>query len=208
MQEKVKLEISLQEKQFFFAQRSFGSVTIKSAAETCVVAGQNVKIIDTPGFLDAMSPTEVFNVAELSRAFVLAKDGVHAVGLVMDGSKRCDQYTADAINEILNFPDIIPFVFVLFTRGGTLGKTESKQKIEIQRMLGEANCPSQLKNFMHAISNRYMILESVEYNKKSNYQVGNLLHKLMKSKETVKIDCYIQKCSKLQRKYTIKHVKN
>lgn len=156
-------------KKVFLAKKSFGGVTINSAAVSCNVAGKNIQIIDTPGFLDAVKP-EGIDYKEMAHAFMLARNGVHAFGLVIKSSERCDSSVAKALKEIMVcFPSVIPYIFVIFTHAAMLGENESLQKKQIVEMFEDSNCPQQLKEFLKAINNRYMLLESLDYNNKLSY---------------------------------------
>ena len=161
----------------FKAKRSFGGVTTVSAAATAIIAQESVQIIDTPGFMDALSP-ETFDFKELAHALVLARNGVHAFGLLIDVSKRYDQKMASSIKELLlGFKEIIPYIFVLFTKAGDLQdeqlqitmKDEQALRAEIEKMLCDPKCPPQLLKLLQLTDWKYMTLETKHYNKQSDY---------------------------------------
>lgn len=166
-------------KEVFISKRAFGRATIESAAETAVIAQHSVQIIDTPGFMDVLSSTNI-NVDELAHALVLSRNGIHAFGLVIDVSTRFDKGIASTLQELLSsFKDIIPYIFILFTKAGCLengkkqlqitGKNEQVLRAKIEEMLADSACPSQLTELLELTSKQYMTLEAICYNEKSDY---------------------------------------
>ena len=167
-------------KEIFKSEVSFGSITTKSAAETAIIAQQSVQIIDTPGFMDAMLPDKI-DTYELTHALILARNGVHAFGIVIDASKRFDQSYALSLQELLSSfgKKIIRYVFVLFTHAASLGdkkeqlqvtgKDEKLLKAKIEKMLASPGCPPQLLQLLQLTNNQYMILETQCYNEQSDY---------------------------------------
>ena len=153
----------------FPSLRSFGGVTTVSSAATCNIAEQEIQIIDTPGFMDAVNP-EIVDCTEIAQAFMLARNGVHALALVVDSTKRCDQAVSMALEVVVSaFHKALPYIFVIFTQAAELGEKESTQKIALEKLLAEPTCPKQLTLFLKAINNRYMLLESRKFNKNSSY---------------------------------------
>ena len=166
-------------KEVFVSKRAFGGVTTESAAETAIIAQQSVQIIDTPGFMDAMLPNKLkVNLTELAHALVLARNGVHAIGIVIDLTARFNSSIAQGIEELLsNFKEtVFPYIFVLFTKAGCLRNNvqiaindEKILRVEIEKMLSDPKCPSQLSRLLQLTNNQYMTLETQSYNKQSDY---------------------------------------
>ena len=167
-------------KQVFVSKRAFGGVTTESAAETAIIAQQSIQIIDTPGFMDVLSSSDI-NVNELAHALVLSRNGIHAFGIVIDASTRFDKGINKALQELLSsFNDTIPYVFVLFTKVGCLrneeeqlqitGKDEQALRAEIEMMLADPACPPRLNELLQLTNRQYMTLESKYYSKQSDYR--------------------------------------
>ena len=156
-------------KKIFDSDIDFGGVTTVSAAKTIQIDETNLQIIDTPGFMDAVN-AELIDSQEIAHAIVLAREGVHAFGLVMKGNGRFDKASALALKELeVSFSEILPYIFVIFTHSAALGQQESTQKKKLEKMLANPKCPKQMNDFLQAINNRYMLLESVDYDRDSNY---------------------------------------
>ena len=167
-------------KEVFDSEIGFGGGTTKSAAETAIIAQQSVQIIDTPGFMDALLPDKI-NTWELTRALILACDGVHAFGIVIDVSKRFDQSNALGLKELLSSFDkkIIHYAFILFTHAASLGenkeqlqigeKDEKLLKEKIEKMIASPKCPQELIRLLQLTNNQYMTLETRYYDKQSDY---------------------------------------
>ena len=166
-------------KNVFASRRSFGGVTTESAAETAIVAQQSVQIIDTPGFMDAMLPEKLkVSVKEIAYALVLARNGVHAIGIVIDVSERLDKSRVQGIEDLLSSfkKTIVPYIFVLFTKAGCIQKNvitkndEHVLRAEIEKMLADPTCPSQLLQLLQLTNYQYMTLETESYDKQSDYR--------------------------------------
>ena len=135
------------------------SVTEKCSAATSTICGKTVKIIDTPGFFDGFTPTEE-TLQELSKAVLLAKDGIHAFAFVMNNSR----YTADyekAVYQLLHFKGLKPFLFVLLTHAEDVGITKAGADDYIKTTLSHPRCPPSLKTLMKLVENRVIMVESI-----------------------------------------------
>ena len=146
-------------KKVFAKKRGFIHCTDKSSTATSNVCGKTVKIIDTPGFFDAFTPTEQ-NFMEVSRALTFAKDGINAVAFVMEYHRFTEQ-SEKAIQQILKLKGIHPFMFVLLTHAEDDGATKAAADELIQQDLSDPLCPPGLKDLMQLVDNRVVMLESV-----------------------------------------------
>ena len=136
------------------------SVTKQSAYIKTVINARSITFIDTPGFCDANISMSQKN-EEKAHALMLAKDGVHAFAFVLDVTSRFSQTHAIALQDFQKFEGIIPFTFVVFTKGKQLASSEAQQRQIISGMLN--NSPAALKQFMQKLNYRYIILESIDY---------------------------------------------
>ena len=136
------------------------SVSKQSSFIKSVINARPVTFIDTPGFCDANISLSLQN-EEKAHALLLAKEGVHAFAFVLDVTSRFSQTHMTALQDFQKFEGIMPFTFVIFTKGKRLASIESEQQKVISRMLN--NSPPALKQFMQNINYRYIILESIEH---------------------------------------------
>ena len=171
-------------KKAFLSQKGLLAVTDECNASTSVICGKTVKIIDTPGFFDGFKSTEE-NFKELSRALTFAKDGFHAVALVMNFNRFIVTHT-EALNQILNFKGIKPYLFVLLTHTENEGITKEATDKYIRECLLSPKCPQGLKNLMHEVENRVIMLESVlpldqNYQKLKSKQLLEMVESIFKS---------------------------
>ena len=167
-------------KKAFYTAIAFGQVTTESEDETAIIAQQSVQIIDTPGFMNALSPTSI-NVGELFHAASLACNGVPAVGIVIETNRGFDQSKVMVLQEFLSmFKEIIPYAFVLFTKVSSLMKDDEGQyqistkdeqvlRAKIEKMLANPICPLPLLQLLQLTHWKYMTLETKYYNKQSDY---------------------------------------
>lgn len=139
------------------------SVTSKSDVHETVMNGRQVRLIDTPGFCDNFEKDED-KVEELGKAIILAKEGVHAIALVINAAHRFTSAEAKALEEIQLLGELWPFMFVIFTAAKSYGTSEDKQKKAVIDALDSSRCPHQFKTMMERVQRRFMMLESTENN--------------------------------------------
>ena len=158
----------LNKKDMFSTEGGLLAVTDICSAATSTICGKTVKIIDTPGFFDGVTPTEE-EVNELSRALTLAKDGIHAVAFVMNNNRYTSQ-CEKAIQQLHRFKGLQPFMFVILTHAKNKGITKVETDEYIQQTLSNHRCPSGLKNLLEMFENRVIMLESIECNTEDYYK--------------------------------------
>ena len=150
---------------FFFRESKFIgkggllSVTEKCSEATSTICDKKVKIIDSPGFFDGLASAEdTFN--ELSKAMTHAKDGIHAVAFVMKNNRYTEE-CEKAIEQLLHFRGLQPFIFVLLTYAKNIGVTKAKTDEYIQQTLSDERCPPGFKSLMQLVNNHVIMLDSV-----------------------------------------------
>ena len=161
-------------------------MTDESTAEISTICGKKIKIIDTPGFFDGFKSTEE-NFRELSRAFMLAKDGIHAVAFVMNYNRfttTCEK----VLEQIFHFKGMQPYLFVLLTQTDNEGITKVATDKHIEECLLSPRCPQGLKNLMQHVSNRVIMVETVgfvekNYQKQKSQELITMVESVFKSNE-------------------------
>ena len=162
------------------------AVTDESTAEISTICGKKVKIVDTPGFFDGFKSTEE-NFKELSRAFMLAKDGIHAVAFVMNYN-RFTVSCEEALQQLFHFKGIQPYLFVLLTQTDNEGITKVATDKYIKECLSSPKCPQGLKNLMQHVNYRVIMVETVSfveknYQKQKRQEFINMVESVFKSNE-------------------------
>ena len=155
-------------KEAFIHEDGLSSVTSETSAATSTICGKKVQIIDTPGFFDAHTPIQE-NYNELIKAFILAKDGIHATAFVLSISHRFNELTKKAVQGLLHFKGLVPFVFVLLTHAKENGDTKEKTTKYIQKELSAKRCASSFKELMQLVNERVIMVDSILYNKDKDY---------------------------------------
>ena len=148
-------------KNAFEANAGFASVTSKSAAATITMQDIRLKLIDTPGFCDDYE-TEEEHMNEFGEALVLASKGVNAIGLVISAKARYTANETNTIKYMTEFPELWPYMFVLFTNAGSIGSNEHERNTNLQANFKHPRCPEALKELMQKVKNRYVLVESVK----------------------------------------------
>ena len=141
--------------------RSLGYVTTQCSAATSTICGKTVKIIDTPGlFCLLFNDDKTFQ--ELNKSLALAKDGIHAIAIVMSLDYRCTELHVKAIMRLLHLKSRL---FVLWTHARHFGVT----KAEADEIVQCSEISDDFKNILPLIENRVIMVES--FNTTEEYRV-------------------------------------
>ena len=144
------------------------AVTAKSDAHVQCILGKQVLFIDTPGFGDEFASDEV-RMAELGRAILFAREGVNAIVLCLDGSRRFDSSIAQLLKEFEVLGAFWPYTFIMYTHAADMGNTEQEQKLMISQWLDSPKCPERMKWLFDKVSHRCMTVESKQFKNYSGY---------------------------------------
>ena len=139
-------------------------VTSKSGEHTAVVNSRELKIIDTPGFCEDNVQDGEEDISELGKAILFARDGVHAIGLVINSSQRVTSSQMTLLKELELFGELWPFMFIIFTAAKGYGDTEKEQRNAIDNMYKNPRCPEIVKMLLDKVDKRYIVLESTDTN--------------------------------------------
>ncbi|KAK1553750.1 hypothetical protein Q3G72_003090 [Acer saccharum] len=127
----------------FKSRRSSAGFTSTCELERTVTSnGQIINVIDTPGLFDASVESE-FIGKEIARCIDLAKDGIHAVLVVLSVRTRFTKEEEAAIFSLQTLfgSKIIDYMIVDFTGGDELEENEET----LEGYLGGGDCPEPLK---------------------------------------------------------------
>ncbi|KAK1555072.1 hypothetical protein Q3G72_021555 [Acer saccharum] len=158
----------------FKSRRSSAGVTSTCKLERTVTSdGQIINVIDTPGLFDSAVESE-FIGKEIARCVDLAKDGFHAVLVVLSVRNRFTKEEEAAILSLqtLFSSKITDYMIVVFTGGDELEENEET----LEGYLGDGNCPEPLKNILNLCRNRRVLFDNKTNDKtKKAEQVRELL---------------------------------
>ncbi|TXG52049.1 hypothetical protein EZV62_021218 [Acer yangbiense] len=158
----------------FKSRRSSAGVTSTCKLERTVTSdGQIINVIDTPGLFDSAVESE-FIGKEIARCVDLAKDGIHAVLVVLSVRNRFTKEEEAAILSLqtLFSSKITDYIIVVFTGGDELEENEET----LEGYLGDGDCPEPLKNILNLCRNRRVLFDNKTIDKtKKAEQVRELL---------------------------------
>ena len=137
-------------------------VTSKSGEHTAIVNSRELKIIDTPGFCEGNEKDGEEDLTELGKAILFARNGVHAIGLVLNASQRVTTSQMTLLKELELFGELWPFMFIIFTAAKGYGGTEKVQRNAIDKMYENPRCPETIKMLLDKVDKRYIVLESTD----------------------------------------------
>ena len=123
--------------------------------------GQSTKILNAPKILNPFLLWEN-ELEKLAAAILSAPNGINALGVVIDFSSRLTCTDAEMLAQLLQFPEVIPYTFVVFSHAKRLAEGDIQQECIIREMLSDAECPTILSTLLKEINHRYILLESAK----------------------------------------------
>ncbi|XP_074264130.1 immune-associated nucleotide-binding protein 9-like [Silene latifolia] len=143
-------------KRVFKSKRSFASVTSMTEMQSQMLKdGRVVNVIDTIGLFDPVLESEVIG-KEIVKCVDLAKDGIHAVLLVVSLRTRFTREEATALNLLQTFfgPKIIDYMIVVFTGGDELEENDETLDDYL------TGCPEPLQKILTSCRGRHVLFDN------------------------------------------------
>ncbi|KAJ0099011.1 hypothetical protein Patl1_21082 [Pistacia atlantica] len=159
----------LGKKAFKSKASSSGVTKTTELQKTELKDGPIINVIDSPGVFDLSADSE-FVAKEIVKCIKLAKDGIHAILLVLSVRNRFTQEEHDAVLTLQSLfgRKIVNYMIVVFTGGDELEENEET----LEEYLGE--CPDPLKEILALCENRLVLFDNKDETKRAK-QVGELL---------------------------------
>ncbi|XP_076901523.1 immune-associated nucleotide-binding protein 9-like [Bidens hawaiensis] len=159
-------------KKEFVSKASSAGVTSTSELRTAVLNdGQMLNVIDTPGLFDSSVDTE-FIGKEIVRCINMARDGIHAVLVVLSVRNRFSKEEESAISSLRTLfgSKINDYMIVVFTGGDELEENEQTLKEFLE------DCPESLKETLSQCGDRCAVFDNrTKDQRKKMLQVQELL---------------------------------
>ncbi|KAJ0085249.1 hypothetical protein Patl1_07556 [Pistacia atlantica] len=162
----------LGKKAFKSKASSSGVTKTTELQKTELKDGLIINVIDTPGLFDLSADSE-YVVKEIVKCIKLAKDGIHAILLVLSVGNRFTQEEQDAVLTLQSLfgREIVNYMIVVFTGGDELEENEET----LEEYLGR-ECPDSLKDILALCENRRVLFDNKTKDEtKRAKQVGKLL---------------------------------
>ncbi|CAI8610857.1 unnamed protein product [Vicia faba] len=161
-------------KKVFKSKTSSSGVTASCEMQTAVMYdGQVINVIDSPGLFDLSAKSE-FVGKEILKCIGLAKDGIHAIIVVLSIKTRFSVEEENAFRSLQTLfgSKIVDYMIVVFTNGDTL---ENDGLTLDDDYLGP-ECPESLKAIISLCDNRYVLFNNITKDKEKKFeQVQQLL---------------------------------
>ncbi|KAI3821175.1 hypothetical protein L1987_08734 [Smallanthus sonchifolius] len=159
-------------KREFISKASSAGVTNTSELRTTVLKdGQMLNVIDTPGLFDSSVDTE-FIGKEIVKCINMARDGIHAVLVVLSVRNRFSQEEEAAISSLRTLfgTNINDYMVVVFTGGDELEENEQTLEEFLE------DCPKSLKDTLSLCGDRCVLFDNrTKDQRKKAQQVQELL---------------------------------
>uniref|UniRef100_A0A3B4A0W4 AIG1-type G domain-containing protein n=1 Tax=Periophthalmus magnuspinnatus TaxID=409849 RepID=A0A3B4A0W4_9GOBI len=143
-------------------------------AESRIIQGKPVTLIDTPGFFDTCASEELFKM-QLAQCFTQTAPGPHAILIVL----KVERYTAqeqDLLEKISQYfsEEAFKFAIVVFTHGDQL---EPNQTIEdfVQPNQALRNLVQKCGGRCHVVDNKHWNKPSEDKMRSNDFQVAKIL---------------------------------
>ncbi|KAJ8759571.1 hypothetical protein K2173_007199 [Erythroxylum novogranatense] len=135
---------------------STGVTSTSELQQTVLGDGQIINVIDTPGLFDFSAESE-FVGREIVKCINMAKDGIHAVILVLSVRTRFSKEEEGAIRSLQTLfgSKIIDYMIVVFTGGDELEDNDET----LEDYLGH-ECPQPLKDILAMCNNRLVLFDN------------------------------------------------
>ena len=143
-----------QVKRPFLAMGLGESVTVNCKREDAMVLGQNIAVVDTPGFFDTKRPpAETYE--ELTKGMLLISPGPHAILLVIRIGRRTDEVIrgVELVKKILG-EESVDYMVIVFTGMDSL----DNDGLTIDHFLRTLDKP--LKQLLEACNNRFVAVNN------------------------------------------------
>ncbi|KAM5574966.1 hypothetical protein ABKV19_014086 [Rosa sericea] len=145
-------------KRAFTSKRSSSGVTTTTELKTAILRdGQQINVIDTPGLFDSSVKSDVIS-KEIVQCIKLAKDGIHAILVILSTRTRFSQEEQSAILGLraLFGSKIFDYMIVVFSGGDELEENDET----LEDYLGGHDCPEPLKEILGLCGNRCVLFDN------------------------------------------------
>lgn len=159
-------------KAFMSRASSAGVTSTCELQRTALKDGQILNVIDTPGLFDFSAESE-FIGKEIVKCIDMAKDGIHAILLVLSVRNRFSKEEEAAINSLKTLfgSKINDYMIIVFTGGDELEANDET----LEEFLGN-ECPEPLKETLLLCGNRRVLFDNrTKDARKKTQQVKELL---------------------------------
>ncbi|XP_042061738.1 immune-associated nucleotide-binding protein 9-like [Salvia splendens] len=146
----------LGERAFKSMSSSAGVTSTCELQRTVLEDGQSLNVIDTPGLFDFSAEPE-FIGKEIVKCINMAKDGIHALLVVLSVRSRFSREEAAAVESLRKFfgSKISDYMVVVFTGGDDLEENEES----LDDYLGR-DCPEPLREILKMCGNRCVLFDN------------------------------------------------
>ena len=172
----------LKEKRFTEAMGLFAGT---EKADYCRIPGKDgeMLVVDSPGFCDPKRSNEEI-LKEISKAAIMCRDGMDAIGIVIDPTSRFSATQRITFEQIEVFGgNFWRHSFVIFNHEKDiqekLGFNDAREYIE--KIPFSKECPVELKKLLEKVENRFICVESSQRWDEDQYrlEIRDSIHQMI-----------------------------
>ena len=158
----------LKEKRF---TEAMGLLAGTETADYCTIPCKDgdMLVVDCPGFCDPKRSHEEI-MKEISKAAILCRNGMDAIGIVVDPTSRFTETQKISYEHIESIGgNFWKHAFIIFNRQKKLEKNFGNANEYIQKIITDPKCPAEFKELLIKVENRYICVESTKRWDDDNY---------------------------------------
>ena len=167
---------------------AIGLLAVTEKADYCRIPGKDgdMLVVDCPGFCDPKLPPDEI-IEELCKAAILCRDGMDAIGIVIDPTSRFSETQKISYEQIESMGgEFWKHAFIIFNREKKLEKNFGSANEYIHQITKDPKCPTEFKELLNKVDNRFICVESKKRCGDEDYWGkirDNLLAMIMQIKE-------------------------
>ena len=151
----------LKEKRF---TEAIGLLASTEKTDYCRIPGKDgdMLVVDCPGFCYSKRPPDEI-IEELCKAAILCREGMEAIGIVIDPTSRFNE-TQKISYEMIDSVggNFWKHAFIIFNHEKKLEKNFGNANEYIKQITKDVKCPAEFKELLNKVDNRYICVESTK----------------------------------------------
>ena len=141
---------------------AMGLLSVTEKADYCRIPGRDgdMLVVDCPGFCDPKRPPDEI-MEEISKAAILCRDGMDAIGIVIDPTNRFTETQKISYEQIDSIGGKFwEHAFIIFNREKKIENKFGNANDYIKQVTEDPKCPPVLNKLLNKVDSRFICVES------------------------------------------------